>query len=306
MLWVGWRQQRTETLITAALLALLAVVLVPTGLQIASAYHSDGLSACLGVTPSRGCEDAIGAFFGRFGHLGDMLAWMTLLPGVIGLLLAAPLVTQLEHGTHRLDWTQSITRYRWLAGKLGLAVATGVVAAVAFTLLVTWWRSPFTHLQGRVSNSVYDSEGTVVAAYVVFALGLAAAVGAVWRRAVPSFVAAFVGYFAARLWVDTWLRQRLVKPVTATWPVQSGGPNLNTAWVIQQYPVGRNGAALTEFSCQHNGGGACKLPLGAVQFMHAIYHPNSHFWALQIRETALFGAAGLALLAFAAWWTARA
>src|SRR5215831_7322635 len=89
MLWVGWRQQRTETVIAAALLALLAVVLVPTGLQLASAYHSDGLSGCVGVTPSHACQDAMDAFFGRFGHLGDMLAWMTLVPGVFGVLLAA-------------------------------------------------------------------------------------------------------------------------------------------------------------------------------------------------------------------------
>jgi hypothetical protein len=306
MIWVGWRQQRTETIIAAALLALLAVVLVPTGLQIASAYHSDGLSACLGATPSRGCEDAIDSFFGRFGHLGDMLAWMTLVPGVIGLLLAAPLITQLEHGTHRLAWTQSITRRRWLAGKLGLAVVTAVVGAVVLTLLITWWRTPFTHLQGRVNNSTYDSEGTVVAAYALFALGLAAAIGAVWRRAVPAFVVGFGGYFAARLFVDTWLRQRLVEPVTKTWPVQSNGPNLNTAWVIQQFVADRDGAPLTEFSCPHNAGGACALPGGkGAQFMHAVYQPDSHFWALQIRETALFGLTGVALLAFAAWWTAR-
>jgi hypothetical protein len=305
MLWVGWRQQRTETVIAAALLALLAVVLVPTGLQLASAYHSDGLAACLGAAPSHGCQDAMDAFFGRFGHLSDLLAWMTLVPGVLGLLLAAPLVTQLEHGTHRLDWTQSITRGRWLAGKVGLAVATAVGGAILLTLLITWWRTPFAHLQGRVSNSTYDSEGTVVAAYALFALGLSAAIGVVWRKAVPSFAVGFAGYFAARLWVDTWLRQRLVKPVSLTWPIQRGGPNLNTAWVIEQYPVGRNGVGLHQFSCQHNGGGACALPKGAVQFMHAVYHPASHFWALQIRETALFGVAGAALLAFAAWWTVR-
>jgi hypothetical protein len=306
MLWVGWRQQRTETVIAAALLALLAVVLVPTGLQLASAYHSDGLSACVGVAPSHACQAAFDAFFGRFGHLGDMLAWMTLVPGVFGVLLAAPLVSQLEHGTYRLDWTQSITRGRWLAGKLGLAVATALGGAILLTLLITWWRTPFVHIQGRVNNSTYDSEGTVVAAYALFALGLAAAVGVVWRKAVPSLVVGFGGYFAARIFVDTWLRQRLVTPVTRTWPIQNHGPNLNTAWVLQQYPVGRNGAALTQFSCQHNGGGACALPSGAVQFMHAVYHPASHFWALQIRETTLFGVIGAALLAFAAWWTARA
>jgi hypothetical protein len=118
---------------------------------------------------------------------------------------------------------------------------------------------------------------------------------------------AFGGYFAARIFVDTFLRQRLVKPLTTTWPA-SRVPNLNTAWVIQQYPVGRHGEAITQFGCPHNAGGACRIPAGekpAFAFMHAVYHPTSHFWALQIRETALFGLAGLALLGFAAWWTAR-
>jgi hypothetical protein len=32
------------------------------------------------------------------------------------------------------------------------------------------------------------------------------------------------------------------------------------------------------------------------------YHPASHFWSLQIIETALFGGIALALLALAAWW----
>jgi hypothetical protein len=309
MLWVGWRQQRTETIIAAGILAVLAALLVPTGLKLASAYDSAHLSACVGRAASAGCDNAVQAFLVRFSRLGDMLAWLTLVPGVVGLLLAAPLVSQLEHGTHRLDWTQSITRGRWLAGKLGLAVGTAVAAAVVLTLLVTWWRAPFAHFQGRVQNSIYDSEGTVVVAYVVFALGLATAVGAVWRRAVPSFVVAFVGYFAARIFVDTFLRQRLVKPLTATWSVKGNGPNLDTAWVLQQYPVGRHGQPITEFGCPHNGGGACRLPAGKEQpfaFLHAVYQPTSHFWALQIRETALFGLTGLALLGFAAWWTARA
>jgi hypothetical protein len=309
MLWVGWRQQRTEAAIAAGLLALLAALLIPTGLHIASAYDSARLSACVGRADSPGCQGVIDAFFGRFGQLGDMLAWVTLVPGVIGLLLAAPLVSQLEHGTHRLDWTQSITRGRWLAGKLGLAIATAVAAAVVLTLLITWWRTPFAHFQGRVNNSTYDSEGTVVGAYAIFALGLAAAIGAVWRRSVPSFVVAFGAYFAARIFVDTFLRQRLVEPITATWSMsRRGAPDLDTAWVIQQYPTGPHGQMLKQLGCPHNAGGACRVPIGEkpmFAFMHAVYHPSSHFWALQIRETALFGLTGLALLGFAAWWTAR-
>jgi hypothetical protein len=146
----------------------------------------------------------------------------------------------------------------------------------------------------------------VVGAYAVFALGLAAAIGVVWRRAVPSFVAAFAVYFAARLFVDTWLRQRLVSPVSGTWAAGRNGPDLNTAWVLRQYPVDRHGHILTQFSCPHNAGGPCAVVSREAAFVHAIYHPTTHFWALQIRETALFGLAGLALLGFAAWWTARA
>ena len=47
MIWVGWRQQRTETVIAAAILALLAVLLIPTGIAMISAYNHDGLAACL-------------------------------------------------------------------------------------------------------------------------------------------------------------------------------------------------------------------------------------------------------------------
>ena len=117
-------------------------------------------------------------------------------------------VLELENGTYRLAWTQSITRRRWIATKLAAAIAVALLAALAMTLLITWWRTPLVHLQGRMDNSVFDFEGTVAAGYVLFALGLALAVGAVWRRTVPALVVAFVGYLASRIFVDTWLRQR--------------------------------------------------------------------------------------------------
>jgi hypothetical protein len=307
MIWLGWRQQRTETLIAAAILAVLAAVLIPTGIQIASAYHHDGIASCSGPFQP-GCDNAIAAFLQRFDGIGGLINWVTLLPGVVGVLLAASFVTQLENGTYRLDWTQSITRRRWVAGKLGLLVGTALLIAIVLTLLITWWRAPFVHLQGRVNNSNYDSEGTVVAAYTLFALGLTLAIGAVWRRGVPSLVVGFAGYFAARLFVDTWLRQRLIDPLTATWPARSRGPDLNRDWVLSEYPTDAHGHALTGV-CQKAGGGTtCHVEAQVGEptgFMHAVYHPNSHFWALQGIETAMFGVAAVALIAFAAWRTLR-
>jgi hypothetical protein len=301
MIWVGWRQQRTEAAIAVAILALLAAVLVPTGLQMASAYHHDGLAACTGPAVDGPCGAAVGAFFARFDEIGHFIDWLTLVPGIIGVLLAAPLLVQLEQGTYRLDWTQSITRGRWIAGKLGLAVGAALIASLALTLLITWWRTPFVHLQGRMENSVYDSEGVVVFGYTLFALGLATVVGVIWRRAVPALVVAFVGYFAARLFVDTWLRQRLVDPLTLTWKDKGNEPAaLHHAWVLSEGPVGVAGHGGNYLAVPAPGAKQAAV-VGSAQFQ-AVYHPASHFWSLQIIETALFGGIALALLAFAAWW----
>lgn len=298
MIWLAWRQQRTESMIAAAIIAVLAMVLIPTGLQMASAYDH-GLADC-----TASCGPLIDAFTSRFAQIGNLVAWLTLVPGMIGILLAAPFVQPLEQGTHRLDWTQSITRRRWITGKLGLAIATALLAALVLTLLVTWWRAPFVRVQGRVANSVYDAEGTVVLAYTLLALGLAAAVGAVWRRAVPALIAAFAGYVAVRVFVDVWLRQRLVSPAITVWNVRTPAPDLDRAWILKQYPTDRAGDPIPFISCPHGAGGACH-PLLKSGFVHAVYQPASAFWALQLRETLLFAVAALVLLAFAAWWTHR-
>lgn len=287
MIWLGWRQQRTETLIALGIIAVLAALLIPTGISMSSAVH----------------HESVNAFTARFSSLGNLIAWLTLIPGLIGVLLAAPYVLALEHGTYRLDWTQSLPRRRWIFTKLALSVASAIVAAAVLWALLTWWRQPFVEIQGRVAPAVYDSEGTVVFAYTLFALALATAVGAVWRRVVPALAVALVGYIGARVFVDTWLRQRLVSANKAVWPVNGKAPNLDRAWIIEQFPANGHGEHIPFYSCQVGAGGACHLPTLHHGFIHAVYQPGSHFWSLQLTETAIFGAIAISLLGFAAWWT---
>jgi hypothetical protein len=307
MTWLAWRLQRTETLIMAAVLALLAALLIPTGIQMASAYHHDGVAACIAAQDSFRCGSVIESFTSRFESMRNTTAWLTLLPGLIGVSLAAPLVLDIEHGTYRLAWTQGITRRRWIAGKVGVAVAAALLATLALSLLLTWWHTPFAHINGRIDPAEYDSEGTVVFGYALFALGLAMAIGVLWRRAVPAIVVAFLGYFGFRLFVDTWLRQRLVSPVTAIWSNASNGPDLNHAWVLNEAPGDRLGhnIAVAPGSCAPaaDKGNAHCLAVHGAGYMHAVYHPPSHFWPLQSIETAIFGGAALVLIAFASWWT---
>jgi hypothetical protein len=309
VIWVGWREQRTETLIAVGILAVIALLLVPTGIEMARAYDHDGLAACLGAHQSFECDGAIRSFENRFSSVSDLLAWLTLLPGIVGALLAAPFVAQFESGAYRLDWTQSITRSRWIAGKLALAIGVAVLASVVFVALITWWRTPLVHLSGRMDNSVFDSEGIVAVGYTLFALGLALAVGVVWRRAVAALVVAFVTYFAARLFVDMWLRQRLTPPLSVTWPAAKGNGDpagLQHAWVISEYPSDRFGHQFAPHINACPGGNlkAC-FAAHAPNYMHAVYEPASRFWSMQLVEFGLFSGVALALIGFAAWWTAR-
>ena len=75
----------------------------------ANAFDRDGLSACLGANASEGCGSAIQSFITRYQWLDNLTSWFTLVPGLIGVLLAASFVLELENGTYRLAWTQSIT-----------------------------------------------------------------------------------------------------------------------------------------------------------------------------------------------------
>jgi hypothetical protein len=300
--WVGWRLQRTETAIVVGILALLAALLIPTGIQMANAYHNDGLNACQALNIGPSCAQRIGDFQSQFQPLTVLANWFTLVPGLIGVLLAAPFILDLEHGTYRLAWTQGITRRRWMAGKLGILVLTAVVASGLLALLFAWWRSPQADLYGRLDTGVYDTAGIVVIGYTLFGLGLALAVGALWRRSAASLTVAFVGYFAMRIFVDYWLRNRLVSPLHGSWRGLHQPQFLYHADILSE--SGGDGARSFKSGGVLGGHAQMAVPGNASHTLfHAVYQPASHFWPLQLTETALFAGIAALLVAFAAWWT---
>jgi hypothetical protein len=129
--------------------------------------------------------------------LSGIVVWLTLLPLVFGVLLAAPFVLELEQGTYRLVWTQGIVRTRRVTLKLGSLVAAAILVALALTSLLTWWRTPFDHRDGSCMPSTLDVEGTVPLAYTVFAVALGLGVGTLLRRTVPAAAIRLVGFLAS-------------------------------------------------------------------------------------------------------------
>jgi hypothetical protein len=141
MTWLTWRQFRAAAAMLAAALAALAAILALTGPGLADDYAT-GIAAC--TTQSGGCSDFVPQFFDH--HQGSFLAVtavVLLLPALIGLFWGAPLLArELEAGTHRLVWNQSITRTRWLAVKLAVTGLATMTAAGLGSLVVSWWASP--------------------------------------------------------------------------------------------------------------------------------------------------------------------
>jgi hypothetical protein len=312
VIWLSWRQQRAETVIAGALLVLLVVLVLPSGLGLASFYHHNGIAACR-ASGTLTCQAKLAGLDGHAGFVRGFLPWFTLVPGLIGVALAAPTVFDLEDGGVVFGWTQGLTRRHWVGVKLAVALASALAATGLLTVLLTWYRQPLDAVHGRLDNSVFDVEWIVPLAYATFALGLGLAIGVVWKRAVPAFVLAFVAYVASRLFVDTWLRERLVAPRRAVWPFDQIGPALDRAWIITAGPSDRFGHSLTKFDLVQR----CAGPAASKQaitsclarqgvYNHAVYQPAGRFWLFQGIEFALFAGIGVALIGFAAWWLLRA
>ncbi|MBL7495633.1 hypothetical protein I6A84_20090 [Frankia sp. CNm7] len=266
MTWLAWRQQRSEILAATAILLLLTAILVPTGLGMAWAFDRDELAGCLGQTTPT-CLGALDSFERRFEGIIDATGWFSLLPLLIGVLFAAPLVVELDRGTHRLAWTQSITRRRWLVTKLGLITVGATAYAALLAGLITWWRAPVDDLYGRLRPAAFQLEGIVPIAYTLFAVGLVLAAGTVLRRPVPAIGVAAVLFVTVRVLVETYVRPHY-QPAVHLAGDSADAPRL--AWMI------RSGPSTT-------------------------YQPADRFWLFQGIETVTFVAAAACLVGIAVW-----
>ena len=309
MTWVTWRQQRTETLIGLLLLVLVVALLVPTGLHMASVYDRDGIAACL-TDPSRDCGLRLDEFVRRWDSLVNVVGWLNLLPALLGSLIAVPLVLELERGTFRLAWTQSVTRDRWLGVRLGVVVGASLAVAALLTLLMTWWRGPLDDVNGRFDG--FDLEGVVPAAYTLFAAALVLALGVALRRAAAAIGLAFVLFITLRIGIGNWLRPHYRAQLHETWTAAAGGPDLRGAWVFSEThelrtASGHHADPAAVADCVTNPAkklidDACLDRHGIVEVVSATFQPGSRFWQFQAIEAGIYVGAALALLAFAAWW----
>ena len=208
----AWRQFRTQAVVAFATLAALAILLAITGAQLEHRYDTSGIASC---KPPSNCDALKSAFLLSYGKPPHLLgALLLVVPALLGIFWGAPLVArELEAGTYRLAWTQSVTRTRWFAVKVALIGLASIAVAGLLSLMVTWWSSPLDHLNmNRFTPGVFDERGIVPIGYAAFALALGLTAGTLIRRTVPAMAATLVTFVGARLAVTYWIRPHLMTP----------------------------------------------------------------------------------------------
>ncbi len=112
MLWVTWRQSRTAAIAAGAALLALAATLTITRPGMLSLYSDAGLPSChadCAAVASTFISSVKGTSTEAIFYAGIVITYLA--PALIGLFWGAPLIArELESGTFRLAWNQSVTR----------------------------------------------------------------------------------------------------------------------------------------------------------------------------------------------------
>lgn len=213
MIWLTWRQLRAQAATVVLAVTAMAVVLALTGPR--------------PVELARAGADEV---FDRLTSTDVTLFWAGLVvvaavPALVGAFWGAPLVArELEAGTHRLVWNQSVTRTRWLLTKLAVTTAVAALAVGALSFAVTWWSDPLDGAVGHARGSFpgvltpvsFAMRGVAPVGYTVFAVVLGVTLGAVLRRSLTAMALTLAVYVLVQLAVPLWVRPYLVAPTTAT------------------------------------------------------------------------------------------
>lgn len=317
MIWLAWRQFRTQAAVVFGALAVLGVILLVTGLRLRHLYDTSGLASCSGDA----CDAAGNVFLSHDrllqASVGKIL--LLLLPCVTGIFWGAPLVArELESGTFRLAWTQSVTRSRWLTAKIAVAGTASIAATGLLSLMTTWWYAIFDkYSESRFDPPLFDERNIAPLGYAAFAFALGVLAGALIRRTLPAMATTLVGWIGMRFVMITWIRPYLRAPLHLSNalkpPPDTPGPSIRVAersgnpgdWIVSSKVVDPAGHHVHVIQVDPTD--ACVQTRTCLAGYHQVltYQPANRYWPFQIYETAIFFGLAALLIAGCYWWVRR-
>lgn len=320
MIRMSLRQFRIQALVGAFLLVLTAIYLVRLGGDIRAVRDTSQLPSQYGQT------------------MLFLAAGFGLVPALVGAFWGAPLIArELETGTHRLVWNQSVPRRRWLAVKLTVLGLASMAVAGTLSALLTWAAVPVDQVAGdRFSAILFGARGVAPIGYAVFGFTLGAVTGLLVRRTLPAMAMVFLAVIAVQVAVPNLLRpnympaERVTVSMSADTINQAralgsitGGPvvkgvEIPDAWVTNTSrlltPDGRQLSDAAFDECFNNAPktgatgrfGDTAVCLGKLDLhVDMAYQPNGRFWPFQWIELALHLGISALLAAVGLWRVQR-
>jgi ABC-type transport system involved in multi-copper enzyme maturation permease subunit len=333
MIWLAWRQFRTQAVVTLAVLAAATVYLLITGVAMHHVYNLD-LVACR--QPDARCGLILDTFTRTYDSQRQLFQLLVIsAPAVIGIFWGAPLISsEFERGTHRMAWNQSLTPTRWLAVKLAVVGLAAIVTAAVLSLLLTWWASPIDQAAGdRFSAFVFATRNLVPVGYAAFSFAAGTLFGFLTRRAVVAMAVTVALFVVLQVVFGTVVRTNLLPSTTRLVTVSAdlfdqahgvgAGPNPDgPITVVAPEPPGAwlksetnlENAAGQDISGSLVSGCLDKPPTsprGMGQCLAAYdlhfsytYEPGRDYWPLQWYETGIYVVLA-GLLVAACFWRIR-
>jgi hypothetical protein len=241
MIWLTWRQLRAQATVVYAAVAVVALALAFTAAAVSDFSKTTGAAFLREFAGGGGRATLF--YLGYFSVIA--------MPAIVGVFWGAPLLTrELESGTHRLAWNQSVTRTRWLATKLAITGLAAMAATALLSLVVSWWCHPIDAavnaghgFEGvfslpRLSPAMFDARGIAPIGYAAFALALGVTAGAVIRRTVPAMALTLAVFVAIQIAMPTWVRPHIAPERFTTTITESNFRGMQARLLLGGQPAG--------------------------------------------------------------------
>jgi hypothetical protein len=339
MTWLTWRQFRSQAITALVTIAAFAILLGATGPHLTSQYAGSGVGGCQAASCAHLASSFLGLVSGVYPVVYTLgVAAVVLTPALFGVFWGAPLVArELETGTFRLAWTQTVTRTRWLATKLAVPGLAAIAVAEGLSLMYGWWAAPieqaarlapaasFPTGMGPYALLAFDAHGLVPIGYAAFGFMLGVAVGILVRRSVPAMAITLAIFAAVQIAMPLAIRPHLFAPAHADVSVanqfsgqenvRAGGrfgltldyiPTQPGAWIMSSHAVNAAGqpATIMPASCANNPNQLPCLADHGIE-VSVTYEPTSRYWDFQWTETGIYLALALALGCSCFWLVRR-
>ncbi|MCF3103552.1 ABC transporter permease [Streptomyces roseoverticillatus] len=300
--WLVWRQHRT---------AFVACLLLTAAGCVHMLWQRHVTLGWLEPARTHGPLKLVEASGQAYGESFQNAAWMmSLVPVVAGVFLGATLISgDRERGTVQLVTTQSVTRGRWLAVKLGTAALITVVCSTALSAAFTSWWEPAHDLFSSGewnSDNVFLNTGPVPVAVALLHLAVGAACGLFVRRTLIAMGITLGFTFVWSLLLSGCVPHGFGKPRVLVNPVEEGQPALPEGAVRHDnWTVDAHGGLHGFGTCFNERTPAeCRTNKGIVA-ERLEYFGYDQMPGMQWTYAALVLAAALAILALTLWWGRR-